>query len=239
MKAMILAAGLGTRLRPITNTIPKALISVGGITVLERAIIHLKTAGVKEIIINVHHLAQKIIDYLINNNNFGIRIEISYEKELLDTGGGLKKASWFFNDSKPFFLYNVDIISDFNLRDMLIYHENKKADATLAINRRKSSRSFLFSQDLRLVGWENSITDELILAQNYENPLKFGFCGIHLISPEIFKYFPEENVFSMKDFYLQLSAKGLKIIGFPIDGSMWFDIGTPEKLKMAREKLGE
>lgn len=239
MKAMILAAGLGTRLRPITNTIPKALISVGGQTVLSRVINHLKTVGVKEIIINTHHLATKIMDYLINNNNFGIKIEISYEEELLDTGGGLKKASYFFDDNQPFFLYNVDIISDCSLKDMMIYHKVKKADVTLAVNRRKTARKFLFNDEMQLVGWENTLTDEIILSQNCNKPLRLGFCGIHLISPEIFKHFPEKNIFSMTDFYLQLAAKNFKIMGFPIDGSMWFDIGSKEKLELARNKFGE
>jgi len=234
MRTMIFAAGEGMRLRPLTNTIPKALISVGGISMLERSIRKLKEAGVNEIIINVHHLAEKIVDFIIANKNFGIKIEISYEEKLLDTGGGLKKASWFFNDNKPFFLYNVDILTDLKLNEMLVYHKLKNADITLAVMNRESSRKFLFNDDMALVGWENVSSEELVITRECDKALKLGFCGISIISPNVLKEFPDKEIFSMRDFYLELSAKGYNIYGMPIDGSMWFDIGNHKSLEIAR-----
>lgn len=231
---MILAAGLGTRLRPVTNTLPKALINVGGVPMLERVINHLKTAGVDQIIINTHHLAPKIMDFLISNRNFGVRIEISHEEKILDTGGGLKKASWFLAGKEPFFLYNVDILTDFGLDDFVAWHKREKALASLAVMNRKTSRKFIFDKEKALAGWENSKTGEKILSGGVEASLKLGFCGVHLISPEIFAHFPSKEVFSMTEFYLELSSKGFKISGFPIDGAAWHDIGDPEKLKNAR-----
>lgn len=256
MKAMILAAGLGTRLRPVTNTLPKALINVGGVPMLERVINHLKTAGVDRIIINTHHLAPKIMDFLIANGNFGLKIEVSHEEKILDTGGGLKKASRFLAGEEPFFLYNVDILTDFNLRDLVAWHKSEKSMASLAVMNRKTSRKFLFDSRKVLAGWENSKTGETILCGTVSEPgirppasgekpvsgqagdrMKLGFCGVHLVSPEIFAHFPAKEVFSMTEFYLELALKGFKISGFSIDGAAWHDIGDPEKLEKARESL--
>src|SRR5208337_2359623 len=157
MKAMILAAGLGTRLRPLTDDRPKALVEVAGRTLLEITLTRLRSFGVLEVIINVHHFADRILDYLKTNNNFGLQIEISREEQLLDTGGGLKKASWFFlqdsaHKEEPFILHNVDVISSIDLRRMLEHHNAKQALATLAVQHRKSSRQLLFDNDLRLCG---------------------------------------------------------------------------------------
>ncbi|PIS47211.1 MAG: nucleotidyltransferase [Elusimicrobia bacterium CG08_land_8_20_14_0_20_51_18] len=256
MKAMILAAGLGARLRPVTNTLPKALINVGGVPMLERVINHLKTAGVKEIVINTHHLAPKIMDFLIANGNFGLRIEISHEEKILDTGGALKKAAPFFGDGKPFFLYNADILTDFDLKFFQLWHLREKPLASLAVMNRKSARKFHFDGKKVLSGWENKKTGELVLCRFSAGPAaaspacpatgglpeggvgaKLAFCGVHLLSPEIFDHFPAKEVFSMTEFYLELAAKGLKISGFSIDGALWHDIGDPEKLKKARESM--
>jgi len=157
MKAMILAAGLGTRLRPLTDTRPKALVEVSGRTLLEITLSRLSSFGVRDVVINVHHFPDMILDYLKARNNFGLHVEISREEQLLDTGGGLKKASWFFlQDSphadEPFILHNVDVISSIDLRRMLDYHNEKQALATLAVQRRESSRQLLFDGDLRLSG---------------------------------------------------------------------------------------
>lgn len=157
MKAMILAAGLGTRLRPLTDTRPKALVEVSGRTLLEITLSRLSSFGVRDVIINVHHFPDMIVDYLKAHNNFGLHIEISREEQLLDTGGGLKKASWFFlQDSphadEPFILHNVDVISSIDLRRLLEYHNEKQALATLAVQHRQSSRQLLFDADLRLRG---------------------------------------------------------------------------------------
>jgi len=157
MKAMILAAGLGTRLRPLTDTRPKALVEVSGRTLLEITLTRLSSFGVRDVIINVHHFPDMILDYLTAHNNFGLHIEISREEQLLDTGGGLKNASWFFlQDSahaeEPFILHNVDVISTIDLRRMLDHHNEKQALATLAVQHRESSRQLLFDGDLRLSG---------------------------------------------------------------------------------------
>src|SRR5208283_6032201 len=157
MKAMILAAGLGTRLRPLTDTCPKALVEVSGRTLLEITLTRLSSFGVRDVIVNVHHFPDMILDYLKAHNNFGLHIAISREEQLLDTGGGLKKASWFFlQDSahaeEPFILHNVDVISTINLRRMLEFHNEKQALATLAVQHRESSRQLLFDADLRLCG---------------------------------------------------------------------------------------
>ena len=151
MKAMVLAAGLGTRLRPLTDDRPKALVEVGGRTLLEITLARLRTFGVREVIVNVHHFADKVISFLAANNNFGMRIEVSREDVLLDTGGGLKKAAWFFlEDSapadEPFILHNVDVVSTIDLQRMLQAHKQTGALATLAVQQRDSSRQLLFDE---------------------------------------------------------------------------------------------
>ncbi|HLK05584.1 MAG TPA: nucleotidyltransferase family protein [Candidatus Acidoferrum sp.] len=166
MKAMILAAGLGTRLRPLTDTIPKALVELNGRTLLEITITRLKSFGVAEFIVNVHHHAEKIVSFLESKNNFGVRIELSREDDLLlDTGGGLKKAAWFFlegNSSEPFFLHNVDVLSSIDLNQMLDAHKNSGALATLAVQQRKSSRQLLFDENNLLVGRRINNVDTLV-----------------------------------------------------------------------------
>jgi len=168
MKAMILAAGLGTRLRPLTDTRPKALVEINGRTLLEIAAIRLAHFGVSEFIINVHHFAGMVFDYLKSKNNFGLRIELSREDDqLLDTGGGLKKAAWFFlEDSarldEPFFLHNVDVISNIDLNAMLQFHKEHQALATLAVQSRESSRQLLFNDQLQLSGRRINNKDAVI-----------------------------------------------------------------------------
>ncbi len=225
-KGMILAAGLGTRLRPITDTIPKALVKVNGHTLLESAIRHLANYGVKEIIINVHHFADQIIQYLDQNINFGLNITISDEKDqLLDTGGGLKKSSWFFAGREPFFVRNVDIISDLDLHSMMDYHLHSHALATLAVRKRKTSRYFLFNPDHRLCGWTNQKTGEKILSSESSGNLEIlAFSGIQILNPEIFALITEKEKFSLTTLYLRL-AKDHLIKGFMDRGSVWRDAG--------------
>jgi MurNAc alpha-1-phosphate uridylyltransferase len=160
-KAMILAAGLGTRLRPVTDTLPKALVSVGGRTLLEGAVRHLADYGVKEIIVNVHHFADQVMNFLAQNRNFGLDITVSDERDqLLDTGGGLKKASSFFTGDDPFFVRNVDIVSDMNLGKIMDFHRESGSLATLATRNRETSRYFIFDRCDRLCGWTNLKTGE-------------------------------------------------------------------------------
>jgi NDP-sugar pyrophosphorylase family protein len=225
-KAMILAAGLGTRLRPITDTIPKALVKIDGRTLLEGAIRHLANYGVKEIIINVHHFADQVIQYLDQNINFGLNITISDEKnQLLDTGGGLKKSSRFFAGREPFFVRNVDIISDLDLHSMMEYHLQSHALATLAVRKRETSRYFLFNPDHHLCGWTNLKTGEKILSFESSGNLEMlAFSGIQILNPEIFPLITEEGKFSLTTLYLRL-AKDHTIMGFMDKGSVWRDVG--------------
>ncbi|MDA3952356.1 MAG: nucleotidyltransferase family protein [Bacteroidales bacterium] len=237
MKAMIFAAGIGTRLKPLTNNTPKALIKVSGVPMLELVIKKLINTGVNEIIINVHYLADQIIDFLKSKNNFGIRIEISDETdELLDTGGGLKKASWFFNDNEPFILHNVDVISNIDLREMLNHHNNNKALATLAVRKRTSSRYFIFNKKQELSGWENTKTSEKKISKSCKSLISLAFSGIHIINPEIFKNIDENGKFSIISTYFELSKSKL-ISAYQHDKDYWFDIGNQEKLEKAEKYL--
>ncbi len=225
MKAMILAAGLGTRLKPLTNDKPKALIKIGYYTLLELAIRKLEKYHFNEIIINTHHFAEQIATYL-DENRFNANITISLEKDkLLDTGGGLKNASWFFDDNKPFLVFNVDIISNINLTNLLAFHISNRADITLATRYRESSRYLYFNEKKILTGWKNLHSGKEIITHNdFENSLPFAFNGIQIIDPNIFDFFPQENVFSIIEFYLSI-AKQKKIINFEDKSNLWFDCG--------------
>src|SRR5690348_15354265 len=252
MKAMILAAGLGTRLRPLTDTRPKALVEINGRTLLEITLARLRSFGVNEVIINTHHFADMVVDYLKSHNNFGMRIEISREDDLLlDTGGGLKKASWFFleNDRhsplatrhsppEPFLLHNVDVISAIELHRMLQFLNENGALATLAVQSRESSRLLLFSEQNQLVGRAASdkktgdTSAEAKLAILHVS-LSLAFSGIHIISPRLLPMLTEEGVFSIIDAYLRLAAQGEKILAFRADEYYWRDLGRRADLSQA------
>ncbi len=240
MKAMIFAAGLGTRLRPLTDKTPKALVEINGTPLLAILIGRLKQFGINEIIINVHHLAGQIIDFIAARNQFDIRIEISLEDQLLDTGGGLKKAAWFFDDGKPFLLHNVDVLTDLNIPDMLNAHQQNSSLATLAVRQRDTSRYFLFNTQQKLCGWESIDPYEKRLVVPDESQLiRSSFMGVHIISPEIFDYFGQRPVFSIVDAYLEIAAKGKTISGFPADQYAWIDLGRKEHLDKAVEMLDQ
>ena len=237
MRAMILAAGLGTRLKPITNNIPKALVKVGNVTLLEICIKNLKMQEIADIIINVHHFAEQIINFLAENNNFGVNISISDETgKLLNTGGGLKKAAWFFNDDKPFLLHNVDIISNLNLKTLYDLHINSNATATLAVRKRGSGRYLLFNSENILCGWKNVETNEIISYVDVKLLEKYAFSGIHIIDPKIFSLMPNEKVFSMIDLYLKVMNSN-HIHGYIDKDSFWMDVGNPANLKIAGENI--
>jgi NDP-sugar pyrophosphorylase family protein len=223
MKAMIFAAGFGTRLYPLTKTTPKALIKVQGKPLLDHCIYKLINLGIKEIVINVHHFAEQIIAY-VNSNHYPITVHISHEKKnLFDTGGGLKYAASFF-DKSPILLYNVDIISNINLVDLINYHKEKEAIATLVVRNRKTKRYLLFNELNKLIGWENIQTKEQILNFPDQNYTALAFNGIHIIETEIFKYMPNKNIFSMIELYLEVS-KRRSIIAFEDSKSDWLDVG--------------
>ncbi len=238
MKAMIFAAGLGSRLKPITNDRPKALAEIHETPLIEIVIRRMISYGYNEIIINVHHYADMIMDFLKSKNNFNINIRISDETgQLLDTGGGLKKASWFFDDKEPFLLHNVDTITDVNLRDFYNYHKKQNALATVLVRHRSGSRFFLFDSKTRLCGWENIISEEKILVSNHAKHLEqIAFSCLHIIDPQIFNLLTEEGSFSIVNSYLRL-AKDHTIIGYVDDQSYWMDVGTPEKLHRCEKDI--
>src|SRR5271157_2100170 len=243
MKAMVLAAGLGTRLRPLTDHRPKALVEVGGRALLEITLTRLRSFGVREVIINVHHFADMIVEYLKSNNNFGMRIEISREEDLLDTGGGLKKAAHFFLESAsdseaPFFVHNVDVISTIDLDRMARFHTENKALATLAVQDRGTSRYLLFDQQLRLCGRQSG-RDQAELVRSCEQVQRLAFSGIHVISPNLFSLMKEEGVFSITDAYLELAAGGADVIGFRAEEYYWRDVGSLPSLNQAAEDLAQ
>jgi NDP-sugar pyrophosphorylase family protein len=243
MKAMILAAGPGTRLRPLTNDRPKALATVAGRTLLEIALCRLRAFGVREVIVNAHHFADMIVEYLKANNNFGMKIEVSRERELLDTGGGLKKAAHFFSGSlqEPFILHNVDVISMVDLGRMMRFHMEQNALVTLAVQERESSRSLLFDEHGQLCGRRAQGAakeeDKAELVRVATEPQALGFCGIHILSPRIFAKMKEEGAFSIIDAYLRLAAEGEKIIAFGADDSYWRDLGRPENVRQAERDV--
>ena len=234
MRAFILAAGLGTRLKPLTDNIPKALIKIKDKTLLEIVITKLTNSGFDKIIINVHHFAEQVIDF-IEHKNFEAEISISNEKEkLLDTGGGLKNAAWFFDDGKPFLVHNVDILSDMDLSKLYNYHLQNKPLATLAIQKRKTSRYLLFTDDNILCGWMSEKTGEQIISNKIKHYNEFAFSGIHIIDPKIFSLMPGKKVFSIIDLYLSLMERH-QIIGYIDNKSFWIDAGKFENIKIAEE----
>jgi len=238
MKAMILAAGLGTRLRPLTDDRPKALVTLAGRTLLEIAICRLRASGVSEVVVNVHHHAEMIVEYLEANNHFGIRVEISREDALLDTGGGLQNASWYFledgaSTQEPFILHNVDVISTIDLGRMMGCHMERDALATLAVQQRETSRYLLFDQSGQLCGRRTVRTGKDELVRPSEEVVARAFCGIHILSPLIFAAMEERGVFSIIDAYLNLAAKGERIFSFNADEYYWRDLGRPESIAQA------
>jgi NDP-sugar pyrophosphorylase family protein len=242
MKAMILAAGLGTRLRPLTDNRPKALVEVGGRTLLEITLFRLRVFGVREVIINVHHFADKVVDYLKANDNFGMRIEVSREEVLLDTGGGLKKAAHFFLENsspsdEPFILHNVDVISAIDLGRMVRSHAENKALATLAVQDRETSRYLLFDQQLLLCG-RRAGRDGVPELIRQSQPVKaLAFSGVHVISPRFLSMMTEEGIFSIIASYLHLAARGESIFAFRADEYYWRDLGRPENIAQAERDL--
>jgi NDP-sugar pyrophosphorylase family protein len=245
MKAMILAAGLGTRLRPLTDDRPKALVEINGRTLLDLTLSRLCKFGVSEVIINVYHFADVIVEYLKANGNFGMRIEVSREEDLLDTGGGLKKAAHFFvGDSsrpdssaeEPFIVHNVDVLSMIDLRRMVQFHTENQALATLAVQDRKTSRYLLFDDQLQLCGRRLG-DDRLELVEGREHARSLAFSGIHVISPRLLALMAEDGAFSIIASYLRLAAKGEKILAFRADEYYWRDLGRPDGVAQAAKDL--
>ena len=255
---MILAAGLGTRLRPLTDDRPKALVEINGRTLLEITLSRLRSFGVSEVIVNVHHFAPMILEYLKGNDNFGMRVELSREEVLLDTGGGLKKAAHFFVGSsvdnsvessddgsdegprspeEPFIVHNVDVLSTIDLRRMVQFHNENQALATLAVQDRKTSRYLLFDERLQLCGRRAGDDREPELVRRAEHLQPLAFSGIQIISPRFLGMMVDDGAFSIITSYLRLAAQGEKILAFRADEYYWRDLGSPENVAQAAQDL--
>lgn len=241
MKSMVLAAGLGTRLRPLTSDRPKALVEINGRTLLEITLSRLRRFGICDVIINVHHFADMVLAYLKKNNNFGMRIEVSREEVLLDTGGGLKKAAWFLSDStdEPFLLHNVDVLSTIDLGEMVESHNARQALATLAVQDRETSRYLLFDERRTLCGRRAGRDGKPELVRSAQQVNALAFSGIHVISPRIFDVMREQGVFSIIDSYLHLAAQGESILAFRADEYYWCDLGRPENVQRAEQDFAD
>jgi NDP-sugar pyrophosphorylase family protein len=234
IKAMIFAAGLGTRMRHLTENNPKALVMVSGKPLLEWVILHLKKFGINEIIINVHYQATMVKDFLKNNNNFGCKIYISDERDLLlETGGGLKKAKHFFDSNNPFLVCNTDILCDIDIENLYQQHLKNQSIATLAVQKRATSRYFLFDEKMQLSGWCNVKSGEVKLSRNDSNRLEMlAFSSFQILSPRVFDYMPsDKDVFSTVDLFLQIAEK--ETINGYVHNATWLDVGTPENIAAA------
>ena len=241
MKAMILAAGTGTRLKPLTNETPKALIPIKGTPMLEHIVVKIKAAGFTHIVVNIHHFGDQIIDFLASKDNFGMDISISDERKyLLDTGGAIKQAKEFLNDDEPFLIHNVDIFSAVDLRTMYNAHICSNALATLFVSRRQSSRQLLFDKEDRLCGWRNRETGEVKSYYPTFDPsmyMEFAFGGIHVISPEIFNHMEDwTGKFSIINFYLSICHKS-SIRFYTENNLQWIDAGKPNGLQIMNGSL--
>jgi MurNAc alpha-1-phosphate uridylyltransferase len=233
MKAMILAAGLGTRLKPFTDKHPKALAIVNGKTILQRNIEYLASFGIKDVIVNVHHFADQIVDLIKHNDGFASSITVSDEtKEVLETGGGLMRAKEFFDDNRPFVLLNVDILTNMNIDKMIDHHTSSKALATLCVSQRKTSRYFLFDENNNLCGWRNVNVNQETIVRPANNYFEKAFWGIHVISPQIFELVKQEGKFSIVDVYMDL-CKTHTITAFDDADSKFIDVGKPESIALA------
>lgn len=235
MKAIILAAGLGTRLFPLTKDKPKALVEVQGKPLIQHQLEKLKIEGFTQVLVNIHHFGDLVVDFLEKNQNFGLDIQISDERnELLDTGGAIKKAADFIRGDEPVLIHNVDVLSDISIKEMLNIHRETGAIATLAVRKRKTSRYLLFNKQNQLCAWENIKTGER--KGKWSNDLKqAAFSGIHIISPKCADLFPDKAAFSIIDFYLDI-IKSHTVSACFHNESLWLDVGKPETLAEA-EKL--
>ena len=233
MKAMLFAAGLGTRLKPFTENNPKALAEVNGKTLLEHSIRYLQRFGIHNVIVNVHHFADKIETTLSHHNGFGSNIAISDERsEVLETGGGLKKAAHYFDGEEAFVVMNVDVLTNLDLNKLIDSHNSRNGLATLAVMKRDSSRQLLFDDSMQLSGWINNQTGEQRTARAIASPQQFAFSGIQVLSPKILHNTPFEGKFSLIDLYLH-QAKHNAIYGHDHTGDIFIDVGKPDSLAKA------
>jgi NDP-sugar pyrophosphorylase family protein len=232
MKAMVLAAGVGSRLRPLTDRMPKALVRVGGMPLIEIVLRRLVAAGVREVVVNTFHHADQLEAYLRARPGADLRIAISREAELLDTGGGLKNAAWFFDDGRPFFLHNADVVSGVDLRGLYAARQATDALAVLSVRSRATSRRFLFDAGGRLVGWEHADAGEREWAgEPVDGATPLAFDGIQVLAPEIFQKLDESGCFALTSAYLRLAGRGERILAHRSDDRYWADLGSYAKLE--------
>lgn len=245
MKAMIFAAGMGTRLKPFTLEHPKALVPVCGIPMLQRVILKLKSAGVYSMVVNVHHFSEQIVDFLKENDNFGVDIAISDESEcLLETGGGLLKAKDMLIGDEPIIVHNADILTDFDIRKMVDAHKKNNALATLLVSKRDTDRQLLLDDNMRMHCWTKLSTGQVLPESSYKADLQpWAFGGVHLLSPQIFDLLAEyadgqkSSSFSIMPFYISKCSE-MVINGYsPEERYYWHDIGKPESLERAQRDL--
>lgn len=234
INAMIFAAGLGTRLQHYTKNCPKALVNLNGKPLLEHCILRLKNSGVDRIVINVHHFADQIEAFLESKNYFNMDIRISDERKLLlDTGGAIKHAKPLFIPNAPILIYNVDILSSLNLKDLVVSHQNNQSLATLNLRDKNTNRYLCFNEDNLLCAWKNDATnEEKIVNESHLNSNSYSFSGIHIIDYKLLDLIEEDGVFSIIDLYLRL-AKNHKIAGYYDTSDLWMDLGKPEELHKA------
>ena len=233
-QALILAAGVGSRLRPLTDSIPKALVPFRGRPLLEWLILRLKKEGFQRLVINLHHYPEQIKRFVEQRNSFDLDIRFSYEENLLDTGGAIKKAAPEFDPDFPLLVHNADIVSTIPLAGLFDLHRKKRAAATLAVNQRKTTRYLLFNTDMRLCGWENTKSGEHLWVEAFKNmPCRpYAFCGIHILSPALIGQFTDAECFSVIPEYLRL-AESEKILAHDLSRYSWADMGSMEKIKEA------
>lgn len=233
MKAMVFAAGIGSRLKELTRETPKCLMQAGGKTLLEHVLIKLKAAGVTEVVINTHHLAEKITSYLADKKNFGLTVHISYESSLLDTGGGLRKAAAFFKGEDAFIVHNSDIYCTSDINALVDAHRSKSALATLAVMHMNTHRGLFFDTSMKLVGWTEEHAAQTI------NARLLAFSGISVCSCGLLDFMDHRDTFSIVDTFLKASRATGRVRGELISCDQWIDIGTPETLKTLQTRLSE
>ncbi|WP_162231187.1 nucleotidyltransferase family protein [Sunxiuqinia dokdonensis] len=237
MQAMLFAAGLGTRLQPLTNHKPKALVEINGKTLLQRSLENMKAQGISEVVINVHHFSDLLIDFLIRHKYFGMNIHISDESDgLLDTGGGVLKAKPLFKPGDPILIVNVDVLTNLSFQEVLRFHQQEKALATLVVRRRDTSRYLLFNAKQQLTGWQNTETgaNKISRPEDFSQSTPYAFSGIHIIEAELLEMIEEQGKFSIIDLYLRL-AKTEVVKGFVDEKSVWMDLGKFEQMPEAEQ----
>jgi N-acetyl-alpha-D-muramate 1-phosphate uridylyltransferase len=235
MKAIIFAAGLGTRFKPWTNSHPKALALVNGKSLLQRNIEYLQQYGITDVVVNIHHFPQQIIDAIKQNSGWGSNVIISDESnEVLETGGGLMKARHLLERDQPFISVNVDILTNLDLNKLMAFHHQHKPLVTFGVTNRKSSRVLLFDTDNRLCGWKNLQTGEEKISINKPNLVQKAYSCVVIYEPEIFSLIKQQGKFSIMDSYLDLAAEHV-ILGYDHSGDNLVDVGKPESVAVAEE----